>query len=124
MRPATHRDFSYVKGDIVRITGKSLDDLQAAQGVLRKELALQLLVALAVVQYATGAENLAAFMTPGQLFTYALVNTLYIPCIATMAVLGRSLGWRRAVTISALTIGLALASGGLAARLLAMLGMG
>lgn len=92
--------------------------------VLRKELALQLLVALAVVQYGSGAVHLAAFMTPGQLFTYALVNTIYIPCIATMAVLGRALGWRRAVTISALTIGLALAAGGLAARLLAILGTG
>ena len=27
-----------IEGDIVRITGKSLDDLQAAQGALRKAL--------------------------------------------------------------------------------------
>lgn len=92
--------------------------------VLRKELALQLLVALAVVQYGSGAANLAAFMTPGQLFTYALVNTIYIPCIATMAVLGRALGWRRAVAISAFTIMLALLVGGVVARLLPLLRVG
>ncbi|MDR7486168.1 MAG: ferrous iron transport protein B [Armatimonadota bacterium] len=88
--------------------------------VLRKELALQLLVALAVVRYRSGAVDLASFMTPGQLFTYALVNTIYIPCVATMAVLGRALGWRRAALISAVTVTLALAAGGIAARLWAL----
>ncbi|MDR7420109.1 MAG: ferrous iron transport protein B [Armatimonadota bacterium] len=91
--------------------------------VLRKELALQLLVALAVVRYGTGAANLASFMSPVQVFTYALVNTLYIPCVATMAVLSRALGWKRAVVISALTVVLALAVGGAVARLAAALGL-
>jgi len=92
--------------------------------VLRKELALQLLVALALVQYGSGASNLSAFMTPNQVFTYALVNTLYIPCIATMAVLARVLGWRRSAAISGFTIVLALVVGGLATRLLTLLGFG
>jgi ferrous iron transport protein B len=91
--------------------------------VLRKELALQLLVALAIAQYGSGAANLASFMTPVQLFTYALVNTIYIPCVATMAVLGRAFGWRRAALISAFTITLALVAGGLVARLLALVGV-
>ncbi len=90
--------------------------------VLRKELALQLLVALAIAQYGSGAANLASFMTPAQLFTYALVNTIYIPCVATMAVLGRAFGWRRAALISGFTIVLALITGGIAVRLLALLG--
>ncbi|MBM3469381.1 MAG: ferrous iron transport protein B [Armatimonadetes bacterium] len=92
--------------------------------VLRKELALQLLVALAVMQYGSGASSLSAFMTPNQVFTYALVNTIYIPCIATMAVLAKVLGWRRSAAISGFTIALALAVGGLATRLLALLGFG
>ncbi len=84
--------------------------------VLRKELALQLLVTLAVVMYGGGAKNLLLFMTPAQLFVYALVNTIYIPCVATIAVLGRELGWKRAGGIMAFTITLAILIGGLAYR--------
>ncbi|NJD78001.1 MAG: ferrous iron transport protein B [Candidatus Methanoperedens sp.] len=84
--------------------------------VLRKELALQLLVTLAVVMYGGGADNLLLFMTPAQLFVYALVNTIYIPCVATIAVLGRELGWKRAAGIMAFTITLAILIGGLAYR--------
>ncbi len=86
--------------------------------VLRKELALQLLVTLAVVAYGGGAKNLLLFMTPAQLFVYALVNTIYIPCVATIAVLGRELGWRRAGGIMAFTITLAILIGGIAYRLI------
>ncbi len=84
--------------------------------VLRKELALQLLVTLAVVMYGGGAKNLLLFMNPTQLFVYALVNTIYIPCVATIAVLGRELGWRRAGGIMAFTIALAIIVGGIAFR--------
>lgn len=45
--------------------------------VLRKELALQLLVALAAAQFGAGSDNLLAFMTGRQIFTYTLVNTIY-----------------------------------------------
>ncbi len=86
--------------------------------VLRKELALQLLVTLAVVMYGGGAKNLLLFMTPAQLFVYALVNTIYIPCVATIAVLGRELGWKRAGGIMAFTITLAIFIGGIAYRLI------
>jgi ferrous iron transport protein B len=86
--------------------------------VLRKELALQLLVTLAVVMYGGGAKNLLLFMTPAQLFVYALVNTIYIPCVATIAVLGRELGWKRAVGIMVFTITLAILIGGIAYRII------
>jgi len=86
--------------------------------VLRKELALQLLVALALVRYGPSAESLRAFLTGRQIFVYALVNTLYVPCIATIAVLGRELGWRRALWISAFTIALAVTVGGITNRLI------
>ncbi|MDQ7850585.1 MAG: ferrous iron transport protein B [Armatimonadota bacterium] len=88
--------------------------------VLRKELALQLLVALAVMEYGRGAQNLRSFMTADQIFTYALVNTIYIPCIATISVLVRALGRRRAALISLGTVTLAVLIGGVAARFLRM----
>jgi len=92
--------------------------------VLRKELALQLLVTLALVRYGPHASNLLSFMAPPQLFVYALVNTIYIPCIATIAVLGRELGWKRAVAIIAFTVALALAVGGGARLVLHAVGLG
>lgn len=86
--------------------------------VLRKELALQLLLTLAIAKYGAGAGDMVRFMTRNQIFTYALVNTLYVPCVATIAVLARELGWRRAILISGFTVVLALGAGGLAHRLL------
>ncbi|MFA5867908.1 MAG: ferrous iron transport protein B [Actinomycetota bacterium] len=88
--------------------------------VLRKELALQFLITFAVAQYGAGATNLLLFMTKQQLFVYGLVMTIYIPCIATVAVLGRELGWKRAAAIIALTVGIALLLGGVAYRVLAL----
>jgi len=102
-------------------------DLPAVAGltlvfaVLRKELALQLLVALAAAQVGGGADNLLSFMTGRQIFTYALVNTIYIPCLATIAVLGRVLGWRGAALISTGTVALAVVTGGIVTRALALL---
>ena len=92
--------------------------------VLRKELALQLLVTLALVRYGPHASTLLYFMAPPQLFVYALVNTIYIPCIATIAVLGKELGWKRAAAIIAFTIALALAVGGGARFVLSAVGLG
>ena len=92
--------------------------------VLRKELALQLLVTLALVRYGPRATNLLSFMAPPQLFVYALVNTIYIPCIATIAALGRELGWKRATAIMVFTVVLALAVGGGARFVLHAVGLG
>jgi ferrous iron transport protein B len=89
--------------------------------VLRKELALQLLITLAMVQYGPQASNLLSFMRPDQIVVYALVNTIYIPCVATIAILARELGWRRALLISSFTIALALLVGGAARGLFALL---
>lgn len=64
--------------------------------------------------------DLLQFMDKDQIFTYVLVNTLYIPCVATVAVLSKELGWRRALLVSAFTILLALAAGGVARQVLAV----
>ena len=49
-----------------------------------------------------------------QIFVYALVNTLYIPCLATFAVLQKELGARAAIGIAVFTIVLAVVVGGVA----------
>ena len=85
---------------------------------LRKELALQLLLVLAVATFGAGAASLGDFMTPGQLFVYAIVTSVSVPCIATLAALAGELGWRTALAMSAATLALAVGIGGLLARLL------
>jgi ferrous iron transport protein B len=92
-------------------------------GVLRKELTLELLVALAIAQYGSGAQNLLNFMTPLQIFIFALVVTIYIPCVATVAVLGKELGWKNAIVLMLFTIVLAILVGGIAYRIIPYLGI-
>ena len=86
-------------------------------GVLRKEMALGMLVVI------FGTTNFAAIMTPVQMVVFAIVLTIYIPCIATLAVLGRELGWRNALIIGASTIVIALLLGGLTNLTLLSLGL-
>jgi ferrous iron transport protein B len=92
-------------------------------GILRKELTLQLLIALAAMQDGPSASNLLLFMSPLQLFVFGLVVTLYFPCVATMSVLGRELGRKGALTIMASTIALAILIGAVAYRVLPALGI-
>lgn len=91
-------------------------------GTLRKELALQLLVTMAVVTLGAGASDLSSFMTPTNLFVYALVNTLAVPCVSTITVLVRQHGWTRTVAIVGFTVAVALLAGGVFARVLPALG--
>ena len=87
-------------------------------GILRKELALQLLLTLALIQYGPNVHNLLSFMTKQQIFIFALVTTLYIPCIAAISALIRELGWKTAVAITLFTIILAVIVGGIANQIL------
>lgn len=83
-------------------------------GLLRKELALTMLASL------FGTSDFSVVMTPIQMYVYSLVVMIYIPCIATIAVLMREVGSRRALLISLVEIGFALLLGGLTYRLLAL----
>ncbi len=85
---------------------------------LRKELALQLLVALAVIQLGAGAAGLGSIMSPAQLFVYAIVTSVSVPCVATLAALRGEFGWRPALAMCGATLGIALVAGGILARLL------
>jgi ferrous iron transport protein B len=81
-------------------------------GILRKEAAVVLLASVA------NTVDIPSVMTPVQMFVFALVIMLYIPCIATITALGREVGWRLSGLITAVEIGLALLAGGVAFRLL------
>jgi ferrous iron transport protein B len=91
--------------------------------VLRKELALQLLLVFAAVAAGGRVLDVGRVMDTSQIVTYAIVNTLYIPCLATIAVLGRELGWRRTAIVCAGTVLLALLVGGGMAHALQSLGL-
>lgn len=77
-------------------------------GILRKELTLVLLAEV------TPLESL----THVQMIVFALVTMIYIPCLATIAACKREFGWRKALAIAVVDIGLAFLLGGLAYRLL------
>ncbi len=86
-------------------------------GIFRKEMALEMLIALG------GTTNLLAFLTPLQIFVFSLVTSLYIPCIATIAVLAREVGWKRALYVVLATIIIALVLGALVYKLFPFLGI-
>ncbi|MFA5571992.1 MAG: ferrous iron transport protein B, partial [Candidatus Bathyarchaeia archaeon] len=67
--------------------------------------------------------NLLVGFTPAQLVVMALVAMLYIPCIATVAILGKEFGWKATTVITAANISVALIAGGLAFRLLSLFGI-
>jgi ferrous iron transport protein B len=86
-------------------------------GTVRKELII--LGAVAIL----GTTNL--IVQPGgftavQLVVMALVAMLYIPCVSTVAILGKEFGWKAATVISLANIATALLIGGLAFRLLTL----
>jgi ferrous iron transport protein B len=86
-------------------------------GTVRKELII--LGAVAIL----GTTNL--MVQPGgftavQLVVMALVAMLYIPCLSTVAILGKEFGWKAATIISLANIGAALLIGGFAFRLLSL----
>ncbi len=87
-------------------------------GVLRKELTLILLASI------MGTTNFALILTPTQMFVFAFVVMIYIPCIATIAVLAKEFGGRTAFLISLVEVSLAVGLGGVLFRVLLLLGFG
>ncbi|MCU0859060.1 MAG: ferrous iron transport protein B [Thermoplasmata archaeon] len=77
-------------------------------GLLRKEMALQMLIVL------FGTSDLAMVLTPDQMFVFALVMAVFMPCLAALAVLVKEFGTRSTAIVAAASIALALALGGLA----------
>lgn len=84
-------------------------------GILRKELTL-ILLSTTLASIGLGLGSLSAV----QMIVFALVVMIYIPCLATIAACKREFGWRKALYISAIDIGLALLLGGIAFRVLSL----
>lgn len=77
-------------------------------GILRKEMAFETLAVMA------GTTDLATVLSSGQLYIFALVCALFIPCISTIAVLMRETGVRYAAMITIFTLCLGIGLGALA----------
>lgn len=84
-------------------------------GILRKELTLIILASHG------GTTNFSMILTPVQMIVFSLVTMLYIPCIATVAVLVKEIGWKKATFITVFKIVFAIFIGGIAFRLLTLL---
>ncbi|MGB4234993.1 MAG: ferrous iron transport protein B [Methanoregulaceae archaeon] len=67
-------------------------------GILRKEMALETLVILA------GTADLGSVLSMAQIYIFAVVSVLFIPCIATIAVLKKEVGIKTAFVVSAYTL--------------------
>jgi ferrous iron transport protein B len=74
-------------------------------GILRKEMALQMLMVL------FGTSNLAMHLSPEQMFTFALVMAVFMPCIAAFAVMLKEFGPKSTALVTAGSITLAMAMG-------------
>ena len=76
-------------------------------GILRKEMAFETLAILA------GTANLGAVLSSLQLYIFAVVSVLFVPCLATITVLLREVGSRITLAVTAYTVALGLLIGGL-----------
>ena len=79
-------------------------------GVIRKEMALGMLITL----FSVGTvSDLSSYLSPEQFFIFGLVMAIYLPCLATMAVLWKEFGLRDTLVISFCSISLAFGVGAL-----------
>ena len=86
-------------------------------GVLRKELTLIMMATL------LKTTNFSTVLTPLQMIVFTLVAMFYVPCIATIAALVKEFGWKKALFITVFEITFAIVLGGVAFRLLPVLGV-
>jgi len=81
-------------------------------GVLRKELILVMLAAY------LGTTSFSEVLTSTQMITLAVVSMFYVPCVATISVLWKEYGWKKALLISLIETLFAILLAGLVKRLL------
>jgi ferrous iron transport protein B len=74
-------------------------------GILRKEMALQMMMVL------FGTSNLAMHLSPEQMFTFALVMAVFMPCLAAFAVMLKEFGAKSTILVTVGSISLAMAMG-------------
>ncbi len=76
-------------------------------GIFRKEMAFETLAVLA------GTADLGAVMASSQLYIFAVVSVLFVPCVSTIAVLYREMGLKIAAMVSVYTLTLGMVFGAL-----------
>ena len=81
-------------------------------GILRKELVLVMLAAF------MGTTDFVTVLTSQQMITLAVVSMFYVPCIATVSVLWKEYGWKKALAVCFAEIFLAIVFAGLVSRIL------
>ena len=81
-------------------------------GILRKELILVMLAAY------LGTTNFSEVLSSQQMITLAVVSMFYIPCVATISVLWKEYGWKKAMVVCILEILFAILLAGLVKRIL------
>jgi ferrous iron transport protein B len=81
-------------------------------GILRKELILVMLAAY------LGTTEFAEVLTKPQMITLAVVSMFYVPCVATISVLWKEYGWKKAMAISIIEILFAILIAGIIKRVL------
>lgn len=86
-------------------------------GVLRKELTLVLLGSL------MGTTDFSMILTPIQMFVFAFVVMVYVPCVSTIAALVKEFGVKNAGIISLVQVFTAVLLGGIILRLFPLLGL-
>ena len=67
-------------------------------GILRKEMAFETLAVLA------GTADLSSVMSSLQIYIFAVMSVLFVPCVSTMAVLSRENGWKIAAIVTLYTV--------------------
>ncbi|MDX9727300.1 MAG: ferrous iron transport protein B, partial [Bacteroidales bacterium] len=80
-------------------------------GILRKELILVMLAAY------LGTTSFSDVLTSTQMITLAVVSMFYVPCVATISVLWKEYGWKKALIISLVETLFAIVLAGLVKRL-------
>lgn len=71
-------------------------------GVLRKELSMLMLF------QALGTQDVISVMSRAQILVFTLFVVFYIPCLATLGIMGKEIGWKKTALASAVTFFLAL----------------
>ena len=65
-----------------------------------------------------GSTSFSDVLTPQQMITLSVVSMFYVPCIATISVLWKEYGWKKALIVCILEIVFAIILAGLVKRLL------
>lgn len=71
-------------------------------GILRKELSLLMLF------QALGTQDVISVMTKTQILTFTLFVVFYIPCLATLGIMTKEIGWKKTAAAAGVTFLLAL----------------